>query len=68
MPLLPASYLSDHLDVSLGIAVVTGQTLEFLAYELKHTSAERDAAHGVEKEVDAEVGVVEKHEELLQTP
>jgi hypothetical protein len=35
---------------------------------LNHTSAERDAAHGVQEEVDAEVGVVEKHEELLQTP
>jgi hypothetical protein len=48
--------------------MVAGQTLELIAYKLKHTSAERDATHRVQEEVDAEVGVVEKHKELLQTP
>lgn len=32
------------------------------------TLAECNATHGVQEEVDAEVGVIEMHEELLETP
>ncbi|PSN44874.1 DNA-directed RNA polymerase III subunit RPC2 [Blattella germanica] len=40
------------------------ETLEFLADELPEAATECDAAHGV----DAEVSVVEEHEELLHAP
>jgi hypothetical protein len=56
---------SNHLDVPLGIAVVSGKTLQIFAYQLEHTPSESDAPYWVEQEVYAEVGVVQKHEVLL---
>ena len=44
--------------------MVAGEALEFLADELPEAATECDAAHGV----DAEVSVVEEHEELLHAP
>jgi len=58
-------HVSGHLDISLGIAVVSGETLQILAYQLEHTPSESDAPYWVEEEVYAEVGVVQKHEVLL---
>ncbi|PSN42452.1 hypothetical protein C0J52_18918 [Blattella germanica] len=43
---------------------MAGEALEFLADELPEAATECDAAHGV----DAEVSVVEEHEELLHAP
>lgn len=48
--------------------MVPGHALQHLAQQLLQAAAERDPAHGVQQEVDAEVGVVEEHEELLQAP
>lgn len=35
---------------------------------LLQTTAKRNAAHGVQQKIDAEIRIVEQHEELLQTP
>lgn len=48
--------------------MVPGHAFQHFAQQLLQATAERDAAHSVQQEVDAEVGVVEEHEELLQTP
>lgn len=52
----------------LRIAVIPRHTLENAAQHLLETASKRDAAHGVEQEVDAEICVVQQHEELLQAP
>lgn len=56
------------LYVPLRIAVIPGHALHRLAQHLLQATAKRDAAHGVQQKVDAEVGVVKQHEELLQAP
>lgn len=48
--------------------MVPGHALQHLAQQLLQTDTERDPAHRVQQEVDAEVRVIEEHEELLQTP
>lgn len=42
--------------------------LKYSAQHLLQTTAERHTAHGVQQEIDAEICVVEQHEELLETP
>lgn len=55
-------------SIALYIAVVTCERFQFVTYELPEAAPERYPAHGVKQKVDAEVCVVEKHEELLHAP
>lgn len=41
---------------------------ELVAHQLPHATSECDAAHGVQQEIYTEIGVVEEHGELLETP
>lgn len=68
MPAHSTSAEEECSSVTLHVAVVARDRFQFVAYELPEAAPERNAAHGVKQKVDAEVGVVEKHEELLHTP
>lgn len=48
--------------------MILRHVLQHPAQHLFQTTAERHAAHSVQQEIDAEICVVEQHEELLETP
>lgn len=63
------AYISSRLlYVSLRITVIPGDGFEGLAKELLQTPSERYSTHRVQQKINAEIRVVQKHEELLNAP
>lgn len=60
--------MTKQLYVPLWVTVIPGHAFQYFTQQLLETTSKRDTAHGVKEEIDTEVSIVEKHEELLQTP